>query len=619
MQRLFNRKQKKALYLIAGGKCEGCGVVLKQGWHADHVAPWATGGETDVVNGQALCPKCNLRKGAKRMKKLRQWQERCLDDWGRKKQKDYLISATPGAGKTVMALNICKEAREEHGIDRFVFVVPSVQLKHQWRIDALQFGIQLDPDTEGVERADYHGVITTYQSVLSNYENHRARVSRTRTMVVFDEIHHAGDNGGWGKSVEYAFSPATIRLSLSGTPFRTDNSYIPFVRYERENGHDKSLADFSYGYADALKDGVVKTIDFFCVDGFAEWSDSYGQYGELLSQGTEVNRSHRLRTAFMAEGDWMRKTLHMANEKLNELREEIRSDTGGIIFVTSQHAAREFESNPEIHSILGEIPTVVYSDKEESQELIEKFKSGSSKWIVSVQQISEGIDIPRLSVMVLADSRQTDLLFRQRVGRIIRRQSNVMTENLTAYAYIPDDKLIRELAAKIESEIEHVIMEEETEEAPTDRRTGEMRLFDDYVGHGVSGVGLSTVILNGNEVAVDQVAEQISQETGLPIDKVIKIIMAYDKRKENTPAPAQISPIVQEDQYSMRQRLAKEEEKWAKKCAAILHKKDVDKPMPEVYKALWKVHGKHKKDCSNEELRVRIDTLKEWCRNDFIG
>lgn len=45
--------------------CEECGSPLGEDWHADHVIPWSRGGPTTTDNGRALCPACNLRKGAK--------------------------------------------------------------------------------------------------------------------------------------------------------------------------------------------------------------------------------------------------------------------------------------------------------------------------------------------------------------------------------------------------------------------------------------------------------------------------------------------------------------------------------------------------------------------------
>jgi superfamily II DNA or RNA helicase len=51
-------------------------------------------------------------------------------------------------------------------------------------------------------------------------------------MVIFDEIHHAEGERAGSESVLTAFAGARRRLSLSGTPFRSDTRAIPFLRYE---------------------------------------------------------------------------------------------------------------------------------------------------------------------------------------------------------------------------------------------------------------------------------------------------------------------------------------------------------------------------------------------------
>jgi 5-methylcytosine-specific restriction endonuclease McrA len=63
--RRFSRSDRAALFVAAGGVCQRCGRQLDNSFHADHVKPWSAGGTTDVLNGQALCAGCNLRKGAK--------------------------------------------------------------------------------------------------------------------------------------------------------------------------------------------------------------------------------------------------------------------------------------------------------------------------------------------------------------------------------------------------------------------------------------------------------------------------------------------------------------------------------------------------------------------------
>lgn len=63
--RRFRPATRVALFLAAQGRCARCGSALEPGWHADHVDPVNSGGETTPANGAALCPRCNLVKGGR--------------------------------------------------------------------------------------------------------------------------------------------------------------------------------------------------------------------------------------------------------------------------------------------------------------------------------------------------------------------------------------------------------------------------------------------------------------------------------------------------------------------------------------------------------------------------
>ena len=76
--------------------------------------------------------------------------------------------------------------------------------------------------------------MVTYAQVGAAPAVHRRRTMNRRTLVILDEIHHAGDSRSWGDGVREAFEPAVRRLVLTGTPFRSDENPIPFVRYEPE-------------------------------------------------------------------------------------------------------------------------------------------------------------------------------------------------------------------------------------------------------------------------------------------------------------------------------------------------------------------------------------------------
>lgn len=79
-----------------------CGAALDPGWHGDHILPYIAGGETDVLNGQSLCPICNQKKGASMSmqpwpadKVLRDWQQEALETYLSANKRDFLLVATP--------------------------------------------------------------------------------------------------------------------------------------------------------------------------------------------------------------------------------------------------------------------------------------------------------------------------------------------------------------------------------------------------------------------------------------------------------------------------------------------------------------------------------------------
>ena len=126
--------------------------------------------------------------------------------------------------------------------------------------------------------------------------------------MILDEVHHAGDALSWGESVREAFEPATRRLALTGTPFRSDINPIPFVSYAPDtDGVAKSVADFTYGYAHALADHVVRPVLFMAYSGEMQWRTRAGdevaaRLGEPL---TKDLTAQALRTALDPHGSWM--------------------------------------------------------------------------------------------------------------------------------------------------------------------------------------------------------------------------------------------------------------------------------------------------------------------------
>jgi len=182
---------------------------------------------------------------------LRDWQRAAYQEYFRLPRRDFLLVATPGAGKTGYALTIAAELLARREIAAITVVTPTEHLKYQWAQAAHGLSIALDPayrNAQGRASADYAGVAVTYAQVAAHPALHRQRTLNRRTLVIFDEIHHAGDALSWGEAVRVAFEPARRRIGLTGTPFRSDANPIPFVSYAPDaDGGRRSSADYVYG------------------------------------------------------------------------------------------------------------------------------------------------------------------------------------------------------------------------------------------------------------------------------------------------------------------------------------------------------------------------------------
>lgn len=387
---------------------------------------------------------------------LRGWQRRALVKYLTAAPRDFLAVATPGAGKTAFALRIAGELLSDGVVERVTVVVPTEHLKIQWAQSAASAGISLDPkfsNSSAQNSDEYHGVVVTYAQVASHPGRHRVRTENRRTLVIFDEIHHGGDAKSWGDAIREAFDDATRRLALTGTPFRSDDSPIPFVRYDHgPDGFARSQADHTYGYSDALTDGVVRPVVFLAYSGESRWRDSAGEeHAARLGEPLTAEQTARAwRTALNPAGEWMPAVIAAAEKRLVQKRQHV-PDAGGMIIASDQTAARAYAKL--LERLTGEAPTVVLSDDPGSSDRISAFSAGTSKWLVAVRMVSEGVDVPRLSVGVYATSASTPLFFAQVIGRFVRSRK----AGETASVFLPSVPNLLQLASELEAQRNHVL------------------------------------------------------------------------------------------------------------------------------------------------------------------
>ncbi|HET9861179.1 MAG TPA: DEAD/DEAH box helicase [Nocardioidaceae bacterium] len=388
--------------------------------------------------------------------KLRAWQSAALEQYFAENPKDFLAVATPGAGKTTFALTVAAELLSRRVVDRITVVAPTEHLKTQWADAAARAGIPIDPTYSGKRgktSQDYVGVAVTYAGVATNPLAHRIRTERFKTLVILDEVHHAGDALSWGEAVREAFDPAARRLALTGTPFRSDINPIPFVTYAPDDdGTPKSAADFTYGYAHALADHVVRPVLFMAYSGEMQWRTRAGdeiaaRLGEPL---TKDLTAQALRTALDPGGSWMPSVLAAADRRLSEVRRHV-PDAGGLVIASDQDSARAYAAL--LATVSGEKPAIVLSDEKAASKRIAKFAEDDSRWMVAVRMVSEGVDVPRLAVGVYATTTSTPLFFAQAVGRFVRARRR----GETASVFLPSVPNLLGFASEMEVQRDHVL------------------------------------------------------------------------------------------------------------------------------------------------------------------
>lgn len=397
--------------------------------------------------------KSNARHG------LRAWQVSALEAMSTWDSGPFLISAAPGAGKTRPSIEIANRMLKAKLVDRVAVVCPTTPLTRQWALAAGRLGLNLQPDSnELVPPRDFQGVAVTYAKISMVAAKWGAQCTG-RTLVIADEAHHLGEELAWGEGFALAFRNAARWLLLSGTPFRSDTTPIPGVRYDAEG---VAVADIAYTYADAVRDGVCRPVTFIPYDGTLQWRSG----DDVIEAGFDTvlssrEASRRYRTAISAElADGLPRILAAAHVKLMEARAAGHRDAGGLVVAADSDHARKIAKL--LKDVSGKSPTVVLHTEAGAHKKLQQFTDSRDEWIVAVNMVSEGVDIPRLRVGVYASAAKTPLIFRQVVGRFVRTINGRPAE--MSWLYLPADAILRRHAADVEGELRHVLRRRESDE-----------------------------------------------------------------------------------------------------------------------------------------------------------
>ncbi len=383
---------------------------------------------------------------------LRVWQTRALTEMERWERGSFLLSAAPGAGKTRPALEFARDQLASGAAQSVVVACPTGPLTRQWARAASRLGVELAVDAASPRPPrGFQGVAVTYARI-AKAPGRWERAATPRMLVIADEAHHLGEELAWGEAFTRALGACQRWLLLSGTPFRSDATPIPGVRY---GSAGLAEPDVSYSYADAVLDGICRPVCFVAYDGTLSWrsgDDVIESSFETVLSGREASR--RYRTAISTElPDGLPRILREADAKLRMLRRDGHRDAGGLVIAADSSHARRIAAL--LREATGKSALVVLHDEPRAAEKLAAFTNARDPWIVAVNMVSEGVDIPRLRVGVYATAAKTPLVFRQIVGRFVRTIGHRPPE--PSWLYIPADPVLRDHAATVQEELRHAL------------------------------------------------------------------------------------------------------------------------------------------------------------------
>ncbi|EPA1954959.1 DEAD/DEAH box helicase [Vibrio alginolyticus] len=380
---------------------------------------------------------------------LRAWQQECIKQAIEKYtsgSKHFLVQATPGAGKTVMAAHVSKQLLDANMIDLIMCFSPSVNVASGFTVT---FSSILQCPFNGTLGS--LGTSLTYQAIQYLDESFWTAISKHRVLAIFDEIHHCSgetlaEANAWGEPVILKVQKAsTYTLALTGTPWRTDCLPISLSSYSDPEG--KIICDYQYTLRQAISEKVCRKPKLVLVDNerlqfiSSEQNKSYSSIQALFKE-QKISYS-----SILQDKDALTHILQLSVEKLYSIR-ETNNNAAGLIVATSVSHAKQIEAI--LHEQLKQHSVMVSYHDPDAQSIIEQFKSGYSPWIISIGMLSEGTDIPRLQVCCHLSSVRTELHFRQILGRILRiTESN----NQEAWLYTFAEESLMKFSERIEQDI----------------------------------------------------------------------------------------------------------------------------------------------------------------------
>ena len=401
---LRSKRLRGALFIAAGGKCQACGEELGAGWHADHVIPWSKAKRTNIHEMQALCPHCNLSKGAKVAKRNRTFQDefiRRAEEVSRTGEKLTTAHVTPGGGKSRAALLFAKTQLELGAIDAVTYVGPRISLRGQ-----VAEGVQEVMPGRSLRVADNQlplmrdkweiGYVTTIQAIVRNPEVHEHHAERRRVLLIVDEFHHypgedTGEDASWSKAIKRLADRAQYVLAMTGTVYRNkDSRGILWLKYDDEG---RPLpCHIEYGRTDGIREGAKLRFESMLFAGPASF-DREGVRIDTRIESPDARVKGSMTWELAGDQPFVSDSVlqgiaHWKQERASNPRAQ------ALVVCRRQGIAREVHAKLKREAVGYRVALAISDEDAGAQAAVRAYRRREVEVLVSVDKAYEGLDAP---------------------------------------------------------------------------------------------------------------------------------------------------------------------------------------------------------------------------------